>query len=68
MIYIVPKINDRPIKIVHEDTKLELDDNGDLTITRKATLKEIAELFDITVDDILDGMKFGMVTLEEGDE
>ena len=69
MIYIVPKIDDRPIKIVHEsDTKVELDENGDMVITRKATLSEIAELFDVAVDDILGGMKFGVFTLKEGDE
>lgn len=63
MIYIVPKIDDRPIKIVHENMNVELDENGDMVITRKATLSEIAELFDVTVDDILGGMKFGIVTL-----
>ena len=69
MIYILPEIKDRPIKIVHEgDTKVELDENGDMVITRKATISEIAELFDVTVDDILGGMKFGMITLEEGDD
>ena len=68
MIYIIPKIDDRPIKIVHEgDTKVELDENGDVVIARKATLPEIAELFDVTVDDILSGMKFGIYTFE-GDE
>ena len=65
MIYIIPKIDDRPIKIVHEGTRVELDENGDIVITRKATLPEIAELFDVTVEDILGGMKFGIITLEE---
>ena len=69
MIYILPEIKDRPIKIAHEnDTKVEVDENGDLVISRKATLPEIAEMFDITVEDILGGMKFGMITLEEGND
>ena len=68
MIYILPEIKDRPIKIVHEGTKAELDENGDIVISRKATLPEIAELFDVTVDDIFGDMKFGMITLGEGDD
>ena len=68
MIYILPEIKDRPIKIVHEGTKAELDENGDIVISRKATLQEIAEMFDVNVEDIIGGMKFGMYTLKEGDE
>ena len=63
MIYIVPKIDDRPIKIVCDDAKVEFE-NGDMVITKKLTLPEIAELFDVTVDDILSGMKFGIYTVE----
>ena len=57
-LYIIPSV-DKPIKIVFEGTSIE--DNGDMTFTirRTATLSEIAEWFDMTVDEVLN-TKFGI--------
>ena len=57
-LYIIPSI-DKPIKFVFEGPPIE--DNGDMTFTirRTATLAEIAELFDMTVDEVLN-TKFGI--------
>ena len=68
-IYILPQV-DKPVQVVYEnDVKLEEDDNGNFTITRKMTPSEIAELFNVPVSDILSGdLKFGIYTLEEEDE
>ena len=53
------------IKIVYEnDIKLEEDDEGNLTVSRPLTLFEIAELFDVSIEDVMEG-KIGMWTLEE---
>ena len=51
---------DKPIKLVFEVTPIE--DNGDMTFTirRIATLSEIAEWFDMTVDEVLN-TKFGIL-------
>ena len=56
---------EKPIKIVYEnDIKLEEDDEGNLTVSRPLTLFEIAELFDVSIEDVMEG-KIGMWTLEE---
>ena len=57
-LYIIPTI-DKPIKFIFEGSPIE--DNGDMTFTirRTATLAEIAELFDMTVDEVLN-TKFGI--------
>ena len=56
---------EKPIKIVYEnDIKLEEDDEGNLTVSRPLTLFEIAELFDVSVEDVMEG-NIGMWTLEE---
>lgn len=57
-LYIIPSA-DKPIKLVFEGPPIE--DNGDMTFTirRTATLAEIAEWFDITVDEVLN-TKFGI--------
>ena len=61
-LYIIPSIY-KPIKLVFEGPPIEY--NGDMTITIKqsATLAEIAELFDMTVDEVLH-TKFGIYKLE----
>ena len=65
-IYILPQV-DAPIKVVYEnDIKTEMDNDGNLVITRKMTPIEIAELFDIPVSDVLNGnLKVGIYTVEE---
>ena len=57
-LYIIPSV-DKPIKVVFEGPPIE--DNGDMTFTirRNATLSEIAEWFDMTVDEVLN-TKFGI--------
>lgn len=55
----------RHIKLVYEgDPKFESNGDYDVTITRKLTLSEIAELFGVDEVDILDG-KIGIFTLDE---
>ena len=51
-LYIIPSV-DKSIKLVFEGPSIE--DNGDMTFTikRPATLAEIAEWFDMTVDEVL---------------
>lgn len=62
-LYIIPSAY-KPIKIVFEGTSIE--DNGDMTFTirRTATLAEVAELFDMTVDEVLN-TKFGICAIDE---
>ena len=61
-LYITPPM-DKPIKLVFEVPPIE--DNRDMTFTirRTATLAEIAEWFDMTIDDVLH-TKFGIYKLE----
>lgn len=61
-LYIIPSA-DKPIKLVFEGQSIE--DNGDMTFTikRYATLAEIAEWFDMTIDEVLH-TKFGIYKLE----
>ena len=51
-LYIIPSA-DKPIKLVFEGPPIE--DNGDMTFTirRIATLSEIAEWFNMTIDEVL---------------
>lgn len=65
-LYIIPS-EDKPIKLVFEGPPIE--DNGDMTFTikRHATLAEIAELFDMTVDELIHA-KIGIFKLEESNE
>ena len=57
-LYIIPSV-DKPIKVVFEGPSIE--DNGDITFTirRTATLAEIAEWFNMTIDEVLN-IKFGI--------
>ena len=57
-LYIIPFAN-KPIKVVFEGPPIE--DNGDMTFTirRTATLAEIAEWFNMTIDEVLNS-KFGI--------
>ena len=61
-LYIIPS-TDKPIKVVFECPPIE--DNGDMTMTieRPATPAEIAEWFDMTIDEVLH-TKFGIYKLE----
>ena len=64
-LYIIPSV-DKPIKFVFEG--ISIDDNGDMTFTIKwpATLSEIADMFDMTTDKVLN-TKFGIYTVDEED-
>lgn len=64
-LYIIPSV-DKPIKFVFEGISIE--DNGDMTFTikRPATLSEIADMFDMTIDEVLN-TKFGICTVDEED-
>lgn len=64
-LYIIPSV-DKPIKFVLEGISIE--DNGDMTFTikRPATLSEIADMFDMTIDKVLN-TKFGICTVDEED-
>ena len=60
--------NDKPIKLIYEgDLKFESNGDYDVTITRKLTLSEIAELFGVDEVEILDD-KIGILTLDEYEE
>ena len=64
-LYIIPSV-DKPIKFVFEGISIE--DNGDMTFTikRPATLSEIADMFNMTIDEVLN-TKFGIYTVDEED-
>jgi hypothetical protein len=66
-LYIIPTTN-KPIKVVFEN-EVFVEDNGDttLTISRPATLKEIAEWFDISIDELLN-TKFGICSFSSDNE
>lgn len=60
--------DEHPIKLVYEgDPKIESIGDYDVTISRRLTLSEIAELFEVDEVDILDG-KIGILTLEDNEE
>lgn len=61
-LYIIPS-TDKPIKFVFEGSSIE--DNGDMTmiIKQSMTLMKIAELFDMTIDELIH-TKFGIYKLE----
>ena len=59
---------DKPIKIVYQDgIKIESDGDYDITISRRATLSELAAIFGVDEIDILDD-KIGIFTLDEEKE
>lgn len=64
-LYIIPSV-DKPIKFVFEGISIE--DNGDMTFTikRPATLSEIADMFNMAIDEVLN-TKFGICTVDEED-
>ena len=51
-LYIIPHI-DKPIKVTFEDD-VSVVDNGDMSITisRTATLSDLAEMFDMSVEEL----------------
>lgn len=61
-LYIIPSV-DKPIKIVFEGPPIEDNEDMIFTIKRHATLAEIAKLFDMTVDELIN-TKFGIYQLE----
>lgn len=61
MLYVIPQIENKPIKIVDTDVKADMDDNGNIVISKKLDASEIAELFNISISDVLNGTaKFGI--------
>ena len=59
---------EKPIKLVYEGgVKIESNGDYDVTVTRKLTLSEIAELFGVDEVDVLDG-KIGILTLDDNEE
>ena len=62
-LYIIPSV-DKPIKLVFEESSIEVNEDMTLTLKMPATLAEIAELFNMTIDEVL-RTKFGIYTLEE---
>ena len=64
--YFITKPYRQPIKFIHNDFKMETDDEGNITLTRKMSPVEIAELFDVPVTDVLNGnLKIGIVYEKE---
>lgn len=68
MVFVISEV-EKPIKIIDTDVKSTIDKNGNMVITRKMDAVEIAELFDIPLSDVLNGVaKLGICTIEEGAE
>lgn len=66
MLYVIPEVENKPIKIVDTDVKADIDDNGNIVISKKLDASEIAELFDIPISDVLNGTaKFGICVVDE---
>ena len=59
-------MSDKPIKIVCEDINMVEDTRDDMIIkiSRRLTLLEVAELFNVSVEDVLNG-KIGYWVVEE---
>lgn len=55
MEYVISTNNNKPIKYICDDSKIVSDDEGNITITRKMSPVEIAETFDIPLNDVLNG-------------
>ena len=65
MLYVIPQIYNKPIKIVDIDVKANIDNNGNIVISKKLDASEIAELFDISISEVLNGTaKVGICTDE----
>ena len=59
---------DKPIKLVYQDGfKIESDGDYDITISRRATLSELAAIFGVNEIDVLDN-KIGIWTLNKEKE
>jgi hypothetical protein len=64
MVFIIPEV-EKPIKIIDTDVKSTIDENGNIVITRKMDAVEIAELFDIPLSDVLNGVANIVMVNEE---
>ena len=65
MVFVIPEV-EKPIKIIHTGVKSTIDENGNMVIARKMDALEIAELFDISLSDVLNGTaKLGIINEEE---
>lgn len=53
VIYLIPKIEDKSIKFICNDINCSVDKYSNFVITRPATLPEIAELFNIPIQKLL---------------
>lgn len=68
MLFVIPEV-EKPIKIIDTDVRSTIDENGNMVITRKMDAVEIAELFDMSLSDVLNGAaKLGICTIEKGEE
>ena len=63
LIYIIPS-TPKPIKIMFDDTFVDCNKDMTITVQKKATLSEIADMFDMTVDEVLN-IKFGIYEVIE---
>ena len=69
MLYVIPQICNKPIKIVDTDVKADIDNNGNIVISKKMDASEIAELFDISISEVLNGTaKIGLYVVSDGEE
>ena len=69
MLYVIPQIYDKPIKIVDTNVKADIDNNGNIIISKKLDAFEMAELFDVSISEVLNGTaKIGLYVASDGGE
>ena len=69
MLYVIPQIYNKPIKIVDTGVKADIDNNGNIVISKKLDASEIAELFDISISEVLNGTaKIGLYVVSDRGE
>lgn len=69
MLYVIPQIYNKHTKIVDTDVKADIDNNVNIVISKKLDASEIAELFDISISEVLNGTaKLGLYVVPDGGE
>lgn len=63
-IYLIPTSFHKPVKVVFDDVFVDCNENMSITVKKPATLEDIAELFNMTPNEVLN-TRFGVFDLND---